>query len=121
MKPDYEKRKAFANWFLSIDVLEKIFFASDEAYFHLNGAVNNHNCRVWSDSGPDFVLEQPLYPEKNLVWCAVSSKKVIGPCFFDASVKHDKSPDFNPCDYFLWGYLKDKVYLKIDSTAQKSV
>jgi transposase len=20
------------------------------------------------------------------------------------------SPDFNPCDYFLWGYLKDRVY-----------
>ena len=22
------------------------------------------------------------------------------------------SPDLNPCDYFLWGYLKDKVYAK---------
>ena len=20
------------------------------------------------------------------------------------------SPDINPCDYFLWGYLKDQVY-----------
>jgi len=20
------------------------------------------------------------------------------------------SPDLNPCDYFLWGYLKDKVF-----------
>ena len=64
---DYEKRKAFANWFLSIDGVEKICFASDETYFHLNGAVNNHNCRVWSDSEPDFVLEQLLYPEKILV------------------------------------------------------
>ena len=40
--PDCEKR---------IDGLEKIFFASDEAYFRLD-------CRVWSDSEPDFVLEQ---------------------------------------------------------------
>ena len=23
-----------------------------------------------------------------------------------------KSPDLNPCDYFLWGYLKSKVYTK---------
>ena len=37
LKPtDYEKRKAFVNWFLPIDGLEKIFFASDEAYVHLN-------------------------------------------------------------------------------------
>ena len=21
-----------------------------------------------------------------------------------------KSPDLNPCDFFLWGYLKSKVY-----------
>ncbi len=74
---------------MSIDGLEKIFFASNEAYFHLNGAVNNHNCRVWSDSEPDFVLEQPLYPEKVFVWCSVLSIKVIGPYFFDASVKYD--------------------------------
>ena len=157
-----------------VESFEIIFFASDEAYFHLNGAVNNHNCRVWSDSGPDFVLEQSKHPEKILVWCAVSSKKVIGPYFFDASVKHDnylkmltdffwpryyksknvnsfyfqqdgapahkhkevqqwltaklgpkfldktmwppRSPDLNPCDYFLWGYLKDKVYAKIPQT-----
>lgn len=27
-----------------------------------------------------------------------------------------RSPDLNPCDYFLWGYLKHKVYgSKIDS------
>ena len=23
-----------------------------------------------------------------------------------------RSPDLNPCDFFLWGYLKDKVYAK---------
>jgi hypothetical protein len=41
--PDYEKRKAFANWFLSIEWLKKIIFSSQVAYFCLNGAVNNHN------------------------------------------------------------------------------
>ena len=49
----------------SIDGLENIFFVSNEAYFHLYGAVNNHYCRVWSESEPDYVLEPPFYPEKN--------------------------------------------------------
>ena len=49
-----------------MDGFKKIFFALNEAYFDLNGAVNNHNCRVWSDSEPDFVLEQST---KNfLIW-----------------------------------------------------
>ena len=24
--------------------------------------------------------------------------------------KRTRSPDLNPCDFFLWGYLKSKVY-----------
>ncbi|XP_025018119.1 uncharacterized protein LOC112539619 [Tetranychus urticae] len=29
------------------------------------------------------------------------------------------SPDLNPCDYFLWGYVKDKVYAtQIDNIEQ---
>jgi hypothetical protein len=30
------------------------------------------------------------------------------------AINHQKSgpysPDLNPCDYFLWGFLKDRVY-----------
>jgi len=26
------------------------------------------------------------------------------------------SPDMNPCDYFLWGYLKDRIYSKSPKT-----
>ena len=25
------------------------------------------------------------------------------------------SPDYNPCDFFLWGYLKEKVYNPLPS------
>ena len=33
------------------------------------------------------------------------------------ALRHDiewppRSPDLTPCDYFLWGYLKSKVYIK---------
>jgi hypothetical protein len=78
---DPERRINFANWFLSIPEIEKIFIASDEAYFYLDGAVNNHNCRIWSDSDPYIIIQQPLYPLKLLVWCAVSATRVYGPFF----------------------------------------
>ncbi len=28
------------------------------------------------------------------------------------------SPDLNPCDYFLWGYLKDRVYVNNPMTPE---
>jgi hypothetical protein len=29
------------------------------------------------------------------------------------------SPDLNPCDYFLWGFLKEKIFLKKPQTVIK--
>lgn len=29
------------------------------------------------------------------------------------------SPDLNPCDYFLWGYVKDKVYANQVTTVEE--
>ena len=29
-----------------------------------------------------------------------------------------RSPDLNPCDYFLWGYLKSKVYYPLPKTIE---
>ena len=53
------------------------------------------------------MLEQLLYPQKFLVWCAFSSKTVIGPYFFDASVKHDNY--FKMLTDFFWPrYYKSK-------------
>ena len=94
LKPlDYGKRIQFATWFLSDSFIATKFIATDEAYFHLNGAVNNHNCRIWSDSDPNIIIQQPLKPEKVLVWCAVTSRKVIGPFFFDSTVNHSNYLD----------------------------
>ena len=41
----------------------------------------------------------------------------LGPKFLDKTMWPPRSPDLNPCDYFLWGYLKDKVYAKIPETS----
>ncbi len=32
--------------------------------------------------------------------------------FLNKDMWPPRSPDLNPCDYFLWGFLKDKIYVK---------
>jgi hypothetical protein len=34
----------------------------------------------------------------------------FGEKFIDKKKWPPRSPDLNPCDYFLWGYLKSRVY-----------
>lgn len=45
---------------------------SDEATFQLNGEVNRHNCRYWSDANPFWMLESHTqYPQKINVWAGI--------------------------------------------------
>lgn len=172
---DLADRVQFSEDFLEIlnadpEILKLIMF-SDEANFHINGAVNRHNCRYWSQEPPEELHETPLHSPKVVVWCAFWSGGVIGPFFFSGNVDGDsylamlkdyfipeiedydeydevffmqdgapphfkkdvrqflsqkfpervigrgcdipwpaRSPDLTPCDFFLWGYLKQIVY-----------
>lgn len=148
---------------------------SDEAHFHIDGAVNRHNCRYWAPKNPTWVREQGLHSPRTTVWAAMWEGGIIGPIFFDRNVDSDsylkmletefypeveqrglketmifmqdgapphfaiivrnwlnqkfpnrwigrgtandlnipwppRSPDLTPCDFFLWGFLKSKVY-----------
>ncbi|GFX50112.1 uncharacterized protein TNCV_772751 [Trichonephila clavipes] len=44
---------------------------NDEAHFWLNGYVNKHNCRIWSEANPQVYVETPLHPEK-LTVCSLA-------------------------------------------------
>lgn len=56
---------------------------SDECSFYLNGTVNRHNCRYWSDSNPRvFHQVQTQYPEKLNVWAGIFGDRLIGPFFY---------------------------------------
>lgn len=147
---------------------------SDEATFTLSGEVNRHNCRYWSDTNPDWMLDSHTqYPQKVNVWAGILNNNLIGPFFIDGNLNADRyetllrdqiiprireiagdnfdetwfqqdgaaahygrrvrayldgqfpqrwigrrgaiewparSPDLTPLDFFLWGYLKSKVY-----------
>ena len=180
LPPDYLKRKNFAAWFIrqcqfDSDFLHRILY-SDKAHFHLNGCVNKQNSRFWSIENPEIIKPIPLHSKKVTVWCAISSREIVGPYFFedsagntvtvtserytqmlreyffpiieekgmgsyhfqqDGATSHTarvsmallrekfpgklisrfgeidwppRSPDLTPLDFYLWGYLKSKVY-----------
>ena len=43
-------------------------------------------------------------------------KSKIGEKFIDKKKYPPRSPDLNPCDYYLWGYLKSRVYSPLPKT-----
>ena len=57
---------------------EENFFFSYEAAFHLNGLINKHNVRYWCETNPNIQLETVMKFPKVNVWCAMSSKRLIG-------------------------------------------
>ena len=61
--------------------LEKAQF-SDEATFHVSGAVNRRNVRIWVSENPHAYVEHQRESPKVNVFCAISSQKVYGTFFF---------------------------------------
>ena len=62
---------------------------SDEAIFHVNGKVNNHNCVVWDYDNPLLHEEIPLKSKGLVVWAAMFCDRIIGPYFFESTVTND--------------------------------
>ena len=61
--------------------LEKVQFSA-EATFHVSGAVNRRNVKIWGSENPHaYVKHQHDSPKIN-VFCAIYSQKVYGPFFF---------------------------------------
>jgi hypothetical protein len=81
---DYPQRLNFAQEMLALyEQNENMMVAmSDEAHFHLNGAVNNQNYRHWAAENPRQLHEKQLHSPKVTIWCAVGKFGVISPYFF---------------------------------------
>ncbi|GFT11948.1 uncharacterized protein NPIL_602731 [Nephila pilipes] len=136
-----------------------------------------HNCTYWGPENPHVMVDHHVNLPGITVWCGLSSRELIRPFFFDAtvtgpvylnllqqsvipSIREDfeqenfyfqqdgapphyhrdvrsfldgilpnrwigrrgnveyspPSPDLTPLDFFLWGYLNDKVYAQKPST-----
>jgi len=80
---DWETRRT-----LSEDILQHVpptpvLWCSDEAHFHLSGAVNKQNFRYWAENNPRDLHQRPLHNPRVTIWCAVSRLVVVGPYFFE--------------------------------------
>lgn len=68
------------------DFLNFVLF-SDEATFYLNGAVNKHNERLWTDENPRWYREiHTQNPQKVNVWCGMIGGHTIGPFFIEGNL-----------------------------------
>ena len=56
-------------------------FGSPVHHFHLEGF--SKNCVFWGTEPPQEVLQRPLHSSKVTAWCAISSKAIIGPYWFE--------------------------------------
>ncbi|XP_050307733.1 uncharacterized protein LOC126744391 isoform X2 [Anthonomus grandis grandis] len=60
---------------------------SDESSFFLNGLVNRHTCRYWSDNNPRVYREvHTQYPQKLNVWAGIFGDNLVGPFFLPGNL-----------------------------------
>lgn len=107
---DAIRRQDMANWFLDEierdqDLVNNIMF-SDECLFYLNGHVNTHNVRYWSQENPHFYAGiKELNTPRVMVWCAIWGDNVIGPYFFPGNVSAETY--LKMLKEFLWPFLEN--------------
>ncbi|KMQ83987.1 transposable element tc3 transposase [Lasius niger] len=69
--------------FILGDIIDAII-SSDEANFEINGNVNRHNCRFWTNKNPHWMREAHTQNlEKLNVWAGIYNNTLIGPFFID--------------------------------------
>lgn len=87
---DPDRRIEFREWFLNIcnenESFPDLIIWCDEATFNLIGTVNRHNCVYWAQENPHVTEEGAVNLPGISVLCGLSSRGVIGPFFFEATV-----------------------------------
>ncbi|GAA51098.1 transposable element Tc3 transposase [Clonorchis sinensis] len=85
---DKEQRVMFANWLLDNEEIVPNILWSDEANFSVDGPINKHNCVIWSREAHEYLTHNLHFPHL-CVWIGFSSKCLLRPFFFDATVSGD--------------------------------
>ncbi|KAH0812983.1 hypothetical protein GEV33_009808 [Tenebrio molitor] len=129
---------AFCQWLLQkIDEepnFLSIILTTDEAGCTRDGVFNSHNTHIWSEENPHQIRERGFQQRFSTnVWAGIIGNRLIGPHVLPPhlnlnlnelsdllddvplQIRRDMcsftgQPDFNPCDFFLWGHLKQIVY-----------
>lgn len=93
LEDDFDRRVEFSELFVirceaDSDFQNRVLW-TDEASFKLNGRVNRHNCVYWSDVNPHEVLQEELNVPGITVWAGIWSGGIVGPYFFNDTVRGD--------------------------------
>lgn len=84
------RRVEYCEWFLrmhrtdSSQVMD--FWWSDECRFSLDRVVNTHNAVYYSTDNPHYSIPITHTRGQVMCWCALSSRGIIGPYFFEDTV-----------------------------------
>ena len=87
---DKERRLQFALWAMEVEAVLHNTWFTDEAYFHVNGVVNEQNVRFWARELPHTLHEKENYGAKVKVWTAIPTRGIIGPFFFHDTVTKER-------------------------------
>jgi hypothetical protein len=88
--------------------------------------------RYWATDNPRELHQRPLHSPRVTVLCAILSVGIIGPWFFEENeqtvtvtsdcyvnmLEEFFLPRLDEMDFFLWGYLKSRVYTSRPQTLQ---
>ena len=97
LQADYSRRFHFVNWFLQRHerFIEDIVIG-DEAAFHMNSIVNNHNVHQYAPRyhPPDFHNDLRMSREKVSVWIGICGNgSLVGPIFYENTLTGTKYID----------------------------
>ncbi|PSN39835.1 hypothetical protein C0J52_19063, partial [Blattella germanica] len=108
----------------------------------LNRTVNRHDSVYWAPENPHVRVDKAVNLPGVHMWCGLSSRGLVGPFFFDATITGEvylemdnlqghwigrrgpiefppRSPDLTPMDFYLWGTVKDDVYRRKPGTLEE--
>ena len=82
--------------------IQQNLFFSDKATFCLNGLVNKHNVRYWSDTNPYVTIETVMRSPKLNVCCAMPKNQLVGPYFFEDDTVNGNNYLSMLQNFFIW-------------------
>jgi hypothetical protein len=90
---------------------------TDECTFTLNNEPNVQNTRYWAQENTRVnISTRTQYPQKINIW-DLGVRNFLNDSFPNCWIGRGgainwpaRSPDLAPCDFFLWGHLKSKIY-----------
>lgn len=91
LQGDRERRLEYCLWaqgeyLNNRNFLDNILF-TDEATFTTNGVFSSQNTRYWAENNPYFTINcKSQYSFKVNVFCGITSRRVIGPFFFNENL-----------------------------------